>query len=90
MTVNVMEERVVEGCYHGTIQDEQPDLEFYQTASFMAGILGVRSQLQHFTGLMKQAASGTEGKTQQCQRLVPVPEGSFCYYTPSVRSNNTT
>lgn len=55
----------------------------------MAGILGVRSQLQHFMRLMKQAASGKEGKTQQCQRL-PAPEGSFCYYTPSVRSNDTT
>lgn len=34
MTVNVMERRVVEGCYHGTIQDEQPDLEFLSDSGF--------------------------------------------------------
>lgn len=53
---------MLEGCYHGTTQDEQPDLEFL-SVSFMAGISGVRSQLQHYIGLMKQAVSGTEGKT---------------------------
>lgn len=84
----MMEGRMLEGCYHGTTQDEQPDLEFL-SVSFMAGMLGVRSQLQHCVGLMKQAVSGTEGKTQQCQRLVPAPEGPFCYYPQSVRSNYT-
>lgn len=27
-TVNMMEGRMMEGCFHGTPQDEQPDLEF--------------------------------------------------------------
>lgn len=78
MTVNMMEGRMTEGCYCGTPQDKQT-----WRVSFLAGMLGVRSQLQQYTGLMKQAGSGTERKTQQCQRLVPAPEGPFCYYPQS-------
>lgn len=40
MTVNVMERRVVEGCYHGTIQDEQPDLEFLSDSGFHGRTFG--------------------------------------------------
>lgn len=67
MTGNMMEGRMMEGCYHGIPRMSSQTWSSYQTVCFMAGMLGVSSQLQHYTGLMKPAVNGTEGKTQQCQ-----------------------
>lgn len=65
MTVNMMEGRMMEGCYHGIPRMSSQTWSSYQTVCFMAGMLGVSSQLQHYTGLMKPAVNGTQCQLQK-------------------------